>query len=64
MGDTLGDESLVMIQPKQHMTELELAEEDTMHIMHDSPFEERHMEAHSESMMDMRLILGSSIKEE
>ena len=40
MGDTLGDESLVTIQPEQHMMEHESTEEDTMHIMHDSPLGE------------------------
>ena len=40
------------------------AEEDTMHIMHDSPLGESQMEAHIESMMDMRLTLGSAIDEE
>ena len=30
MGETLGDESLVTIQPEQHMMEPESAEEDTM----------------------------------
>ena len=63
-GDTLGDESLVTIQPEQHMMEPESAEEDTMHIMHDSPLGESQMEAHIESMMDMQLTLGSSIEEE
>ena len=35
MRDTLGDESLVTIQPEQHMMEPESAEEDTMDIRHD-----------------------------
>ena len=64
MGDTLGDESLVTIQPEQHMMEPLSAEEDTMHIMHDSPLGESQMEAHIESMMDIRLTLGSATKEE
>ena len=38
IGDTLGDESLVTIQPEKHMMEPKSAEEDIMHIMHDSPF--------------------------
>ena len=63
-GDTLGDESLVTIQPEQHMMEPESAKEDTMHIMHDSPLRESQMEAHIESMMDMWLTLGSATEEE
>ena len=35
-----------------------------MHIMHDSPLRESQMEAHIESMMDMRLTLGSATEEE
>ena len=35
-----------------------------MHIMHDSPLGESQMEAHIESVMDMRLTLGSAIEEE
>ena len=62
--DTLGDESLVTIQPKQHTMEPESAEEDTMHIIHDSPLGESQMEAHIESMMDMLLTLGSTIEVE
>ena len=34
------DESLVMIQPEQHMVEHGVAEEDFMHTMHDSPLRE------------------------
>ena len=64
MGDTLGDESLVTIKPEQHMMELESAEVDTMHIMHDSPLREIQMEAHIDSMMDMRLTLGTATEEE
>ena len=64
MGDTLGDESLVTIQPEQHLMEPESAKEDTMHIMPDSPLGESQMEAHIESMMDTRLTLGSTIEEE
>ena len=45
-GDTLSDESLVMIYPKQHMMEHELAWEEVMHIMRDSPLGEIQMEAH------------------
>ena len=63
-GDTMGDETFVMIKPEQHMMEPELAEEDTMHIMHDSPLRESQMEAHIESMMDMQLTLGSATEEE
>ena len=63
-GDTLGDESLVTIQPEQHMMEPESAEEDTMHIMHDSPLGESQVEAHTEFMMRMWLTLGSAIEEE
>ena len=63
-GDTLGDESLVMIQPEQHMLEPESKEEDTMHIMHDSPLGESQIEAHIESVMEMRLAVGSPIEEE
>ena len=46
------------------MMEHELVEEDTMHIMRDSPVGESQMEAHIESMMDMRLTLGSAIEGE
>ena len=63
-GDTLGDESLVTIQREQHMLEPKSAEEDTMHIVHDTPLGESQMEAHIESMMDMQLTLGSAIEEE
>ena len=62
--DTLGDESLVMIQSEQHMMEPELAEEDTIHIRHDIPLGEIQMGAHIEPMMDMRLTLGSAFEEE
>ena len=46
------------------MMEPESVEEDTMHIMHDSPLGESHMEAHIESVMGMRLTLGLAIEEE
>lgn len=62
--DTLGDESLVTIQREQHMMEPESAEEDTIHIMHDSPLGESQMEAHIDSMMDMWLTLGQAIEEQ
>ena len=39
-GDTLGDETLVTIQPELYMMEPELVEEDSMHIIHDSPLGE------------------------
>ena len=63
-GDTLGDESLVTIQPEQHMMKHKLEKEDTMHIRYDSPLGENQMEAHIESMMDIWLTLGSAIEEE
>ena len=63
-GDTLGDESLLTIQPEQHRMEPKSAKEDTMHIMHDSPLGESQMEAHIESTMVMWLTLGSTIEEE
>ena len=46
------------------MVEHESAEEEAMHTMHDSPWWESQMEAHIESMMDMRLTMGSAIEEE
>lgn len=64
MGDTQGDESLVTIQPQQHMMEHESVEEETMHIIHDSPLRESQMEAHIESMTDMWLTLASSVEKE
>ena len=63
-GDTLGEESLVTIQPEQHMVEPELAKEDTMHIRNDIPLGESQMGAYIESMMDMQLTLGSAIEVE
>ena len=63
-GDTLGNESLVTIQPEQHMMEPKSAEEDTMHIRHDSPLGESQMEAHTGSMMRTQLTLGSAIEEQ
>ena len=43
---------------------MQSAKEDTMHIMHDGPLRESQMEAHTESMMDMWLTLGSATEEE
>ena len=40
MGDIHDDESLVTIQPEQHMVDQESVEEKDMHIMHDSPLGE------------------------
>ena len=40
MGDNLSYESLVTIQLEKHMMEHESTEEDTTHIMHDSPLGE------------------------
>ena len=62
MADIQDDESLVIIQPEQHMVEHESPEEEAMHIMHDSPLGESQMEAHIESVVDMRLTLGSAMK--
>jgi len=59
--DTLGDESLVTIQPEKHMMEHELAKEEAMHIMHDSPLGEIQMEAHTEFVMDVQLPLRSTM---
>ena len=53
IGDTLGDESLVMIQSEQHMMEPELAKEDIIHIRYDIPLGEIQMGARIEPMMDM-----------
>ena len=44
--------------------EHESTEEEAMHIMHDSLLRESQMEAHIESMMDMRLTFGTTIEEE
>ena len=52
------------IQPQQYRMEPQLADDDTMPIMHDSPLGESQMEAHIESVMDMGLTLGSTIEEE
>ena len=52
------------IQPEQHMMEPESAEEDTMHVKHDIPLGESQMGAHIDSMLDMRLTLGSAIEVE
>ena len=46
------------------MMEPESTEEDTMHIRHDIPLGESQMSAHIESMMDIRLTLGSAIEVE
>ena len=58
----MGDESLVTIQPEQHMMEPESAEEDTMDTRHDISLGEVQMGAHIEPMMDMRLTLGSAFE--
>ena len=64
MRDTMGDQSLVTIQPEQHMMEPESAEEDTMDIRDDISLSEVQMGAHIESMVDMRLTLGPATEEE
>ena len=46
------------------MVEHDSAEEEAMHIMHDSPSGESEMEAQIESVVDVRLTLGSTIEEE
>ena len=46
------------------MMEPESEEEDAMHIMHEIPLGESYIEAHIESMMRVRLTLGSTMEEE
>ena len=64
MGDIQDDQSLVMVQPEQHMVEHGAVEEDVMHIMHENPLGESQMEAHSEPVLDMWLPLGSAMEED